>query len=233
MLQTVTTWYVKWSKAEKLQWLFAFSCTNWIWLMQFFTTVCLITQSLSLNLHVKSFTAAKLNGKACFCWYCCSRYLFTVNAQRKDTLLCLLSKYKADKKDKTRLINNPNTRPVMVFSVSQFSNINALLTTQTGCYLLYCPRCTTWHIVITKDLAYVCRTNDTPVVPLLSYSVSSYLLYTVLGRAGYLCLMCKTEEKIHFFNSWRLHSWAWWDIIPATSSVTQMGMRLCFYLAWN
>lgn len=181
--------------------------------------------------NVKSFNAAKLNGKARFCRYCCSRYLFTVNADEQMRRFVCFQKIKQTKR--TRLINNSNTRPVMVLSVSQFSSINTLLTTQTGRYVLYCPRCTTWHIVITKDLVYVCRTNDTPVVPLLSYSVSSYLLYTVLGRAGYLVLMCKTEEKITIFNSWRLHSWAWWDIIPANSSVTQMGMRLCFYLAWN
>lgn len=54
-----------------------------------------------------------------------------------------------------------------------------------------------WHKVITKDSAYVCRTNDTHLCPLvLPYSLCSELLWPIFRKARSQCFARWSKEKM-------------------------------------
>ncbi len=131
-------------------------------------------------------------------------------------------------------INNSNTRPMRVFSAFQFSNINTLLTTLHWCCLPCCLRYMIWHIVITKDPAYVCRTNDTHLFPSFSDSLYFELLWPIFRKARTLCFMHWGKEKTINLRADVQYSHSWWDILPAnTMMITDLDtVNVCF-LTWQ
>lgn len=124
------------------------SSTNLVRLLCFCTTVCLI---IALTCTQFNPMLWKVNHSPA-CFWC-------ISWKNKKKHICL-GKIQTTQKEWIILflINNWNARPIMIASVFQFSNINTSLTTQHGCCLPYWQR---WHIVVTRDSAYVCRTNGT------------------------------------------------------------------------